>query len=126
VTGAALAVDLVRTHSAGCAGGDARGQCLMDHAYAPAFTRFALVLICAHGLASLVLEVIPEVWARRRAGYRLRRAPKPAPVPAALPVLRRTAPREVVRAVCRRCDTIVTARGGRCLECDGPVVARRG
>lgn len=151
--GAVVVADFLAAQSGRCAGADAGGQCLMNTVAAPALTRFALVLIVAHALAALVLDVLPDVRAKLRAGLRPRRAPRPAApaplvpgepvsllaaacwapvqVPAKVPAgptrsVPRTRRPDTVRAVCPPCAAIVDAHAGLCLGCGGSVVARRG
>jgi hypothetical protein len=148
VVGALVVTDFLAATAGSCSGADAAGNCVMQDIAAPALTRFAIALVCAHGIATLLLDVLPDVRRKLKAGYRLRREAKPAP-PAPGPVgepvaaiaaacwapvqtrrapvpLRKAAARAVARAVCPSCVTVVAAHEGRCLECHGPVVARRG
>ncbi len=148
LVGVQVAASFIASQTGVCRGADAPGQCILDHLAAPAVTRFALVLICAHAVASLVLDVIPEVAAKLRAGYRPRRVPRPAPLPpavpgqpisalaaacwapaqggAAAPARARPVVRQAPGAVCPQCVTIVVPTQGTCPECRTAVVARRG
>ncbi|MCW3014033.1 MAG: hypothetical protein JWO02_1125 [Solirubrobacterales bacterium] len=146
--GAWIVVEFLATRAATCSGADAAGNCVMQHVAAPALTRFAIVLVCAHGLATLVLDVLPDARRKLTAGYRLRREcacapPVAGPVGAPIPAIaaacwapvqaprtpepaRKAMARAVPRAVCPSCVTVVAVRQDKCLECHGPVVQRRG
>ncbi|MCW3000082.1 MAG: hypothetical protein JWN65_3631 [Solirubrobacterales bacterium] len=146
--GAGVVADFLATTAGTCSGGDAAGNCVMQQIAAPALTRFAIVLVCAHGVATLLLDVLPDVRRKLQAGYRLRRETRPAvsalipvgePVPAIAAACwapvhaprtpappRRATARMAPRAVCPACVTIVATDQGKCLECHGAVVQRRG
>lgn len=146
--GLAITAQFVAANQTLCSGGDAQGNCMLQKLVAPGLTRFAIALICAHGLATLILDVIPDIRRKRAAGYRLRQEAKaPAialPEPGAplnplaaacwapVQTSRTSTPtragikRAVARAVCPSCVTVVATHEGSCLECGGPVVARRG
>ncbi len=85
VVGVKVASDFLASKAGVCSGADAAGRCMLDQLAAPALTRFALVVVCAHGLATLVLDVLPEIARKLRAGYRPRRAVRPAPLPPPVP-----------------------------------------